>query len=285
MTSTNLSGGWRVRHPYERAMLTVGRLVGLFAIPAAVLAAVLALGRQPDGAWAALLMVGSGLFAFMALIWVIVWLWGLLQMRRIRAFMASDRPLIRWTYTTEEWAAFKNERWDDERSDWKVAFGCLAIIFALVGLLVGGMIGLDDDLAAAIGGALLGALAGGAIGALIGGTVAWGNHLGARRDLARANPDPVVLGNQELYMNGDYFRGHGTRRYVREAQLEPGPPLTLSITVLNPKPRGGPEETWQVPVPERFAREVETVLPYLVGTQSVREAPHPGDLGEGASSR
>ncbi len=218
---TSPADRWQVRHPFERALLTAARLMGLFAIPAAVLAALLATDHAPDGGWLALLIVGAGLCAFMGLIWAITWLWGLDQVRRIRAFVTGDRPLVRWTFTAEEWAALKAERWEDEQSDWKVALGCLTAIFALVGLLTGGMIGLDEDLGAAIGGALLGALLGAAIGALIGGVVAWGNHLGARRDLARQQADPVVLGNQELYMGGQYFRGNGKSRYVQEARRTP----------------------------------------------------------------
>jgi hypothetical protein len=246
----------------------LGGLAVLFLIPT-LKTAVLIWQDSTDVPYFWLLLVGSGLFGFWCLVALIVWVIDRIQVAQIRAFLNSDRPLIRWQYTAREWAAVKEARWREEESDWKVQLGCLTVLFAIIGALVGGLIGLDESAEQALLLGLLGALAGAVIGALIGVAVGGGNHLTAR--LAWRDPAVplVALAPHEVYANGQYFRGDGSYRYIRGAQLDTGPPAVLTLDIWSPKIRMDPEEEWEIAVPDHLVDAVDEVHPRLV--------PHPGD--------
>ena len=90
------------------------------------------------------------------------------------AFLASARPLVRWTYAADEWAAIQALRRQESAGDARLQLGYMTAIFALVGLLVGLMSGGKEGWGEAIGGGAAGLGLGAAAGALIGGVVAGG---------------------------------------------------------------------------------------------------------------
>lgn len=252
---------------WSSVRIVVGGLAGLFLIPA-LATAFLIWQEATDWPFFWLLLVGSGLFILWCLVALIVWVIDRIQVAQIRAFLSSNRPLIRWQYTAKEWRAVKEARWHEAESDWRVQLGCLTVLFAVIGALVGGLLGLDESIEQALLFGLMGAVAGAVIGALIGVVVGGGNHLTAR--LARRDPTVplVALAPHEIYANGQYFRGDGSYRYIRGAQLDPGPPAVLTLDIWSPKIRLDPEEEWEIAVPDHLIEGVDAVREQLAPRHS-----------------
>jgi hypothetical protein len=82
----------------------------------------------------------SGLVRLVA---AVVWAMGQMAIGRIADFLASDRSLLRWTYSEEEWGEMRAASWREAQSEWKVQFGCLTALFGSVGLLVGSGLVMD----------------------------------------------------------------------------------------------------------------------------------------------
>ena len=247
-------------HPYQRALIPLTGLAG-FALLASLALAIFKLRG--------LFWISFVFFVVFGLLDLTVWLLGQLQVRRARAFLASDRPLVHWTYSAAEWQQWKESIWQEESADWKVQWGCLTILLALAGALTGGMLGIEEGILQLGLDAFLGFGLGALIGALIGGIVAGGNHWAAR--LAYQNPKPgqVALGPNEIYVNGDYFRGDGVHRYIRGATIRRGQPTTLELQLLfPPRPRRDPEEIWSFPVPTNFLEKVEKTLASICDSQN-----------------
>jgi hypothetical protein len=249
-----------IRNPHGRGLLPLGGLAGLALL---ITLAAYALG-QLGLANPAFAIIGFCFLAFFGLLWLGVWLAGAIQARRARAFLASDRPLLRWSYSAGEWQQLKETLWQEEKGDWKIQWGCLALLLALAGLLTGLMIGLDEGgLAIALDG-VFGLILGGLAGAVIGALVAGGNWLGARQAYRRAEPGMVALAPNEIFASDDYFRGDGVNGYILEAALRPGRPATLEFQlVVPPRPRMPREEQWIIPVPNHLVEKVEEILPLL----------------------
>jgi hypothetical protein len=242
-------------------------VVALTFIVVLVSAIMAALGIWESGVVA----LSSMPLALFGLILLIVWLKGLAQVRQIEAFLASDRPLIRWTYTPAEWQEIKEANWQEEQGDWRVQWGCLTALFGLAGLLAGMFIAADDissslftleaaiELATgALGGAAIGALGGGVIGAVVAG----GNHLAARRAYRQPAPGHVALGAKEFYANDGYFTANGNA--ITRVELTRGKPTILTIVTYTSRVRGPREEEWEIVVPRRLVDEVEAIVPQIV---------------------
>lgn len=248
----------RPTNPYRSAVVTLAGMTGLFALVAALTGL---LGERADAPsawfWPAAIVCG-----FFGLLLFIVWVLGRIKASRMAAFLGSDRPLVRWTYTDDEWAQIQALRREESAGDGRLQVGFLTGLFAFIGLLVGLMVGFEEGWGEAIGGGAAGLAIGGGAGALIGGVVAGGNALAGRwadRDL----PGQVALGTDEILANGDYFRGKGRMRTVRGARLEPGDPTTLVVDIWSPKVRGSAEETWVVVVSDHALEAVRAALPRL----------------------
>ena len=243
--------------------IVVGGLAGLFLIPALATAYLIWQGIT-DGPYFWLLLVGSGLFLLWCLVGLIAWVIDRIQVAQIRAFLTSDRPLIRWQYTAKEWTAVKEARWREAESDWRLQLGCLTVLFAITGALVGGLLGLDESPEEVLLFGVTGAAAGAVIGALIRVVVGGGNHLTARLARRDASVPLVALGPHEVYANGQYFRGDGSYRYIRGSQLDPGPPAILTLDIWSPKIRMDPEEEWEILVPDDLVEEVDAIRERLM---------------------
>ncbi len=257
-TSSNRS----YKNPYRRGLLAVAGVTGL-----ALLIALASIGLILSG-WEDLFIVpaiiSGGLALLFGLVGLGTWLYGFWQVQKIKEFLTSGRPLVQWTYTPEEWQELKEANWQEEQGDWKLQLGCLTFIFALAGLLTGVMIGADEGLTEAFTGALIGGAIGAFLGGLIGAVVAGFNHLAARQAYRQIEPGEVALASDELYVNEDYFKGNGDSSYIKHAELQPGTPALLEITVQVPlRPRGPSEETWVVVVPPRMIERVKAILPSL----------------------
>jgi hypothetical protein len=249
-----------IRNPYWRGMIPMAGLSILFlAITLAMYGLVWIDLAEP---WIGLM--GLIFTLFFSLIFVIVWLLGRIQVRRIKFFLTSDRPLVRWTYSSAEWEQIKDTLWQEERSDWKIQLGCMAALLSLAGLLTGLLLGAEDGFIQALGsgiiGLLVGSLAGGAIGAVVAGS----NYWSSRQAHSWSEPGQIALGLNEIYANDNYFRGNGNSSYIQEVKIHPGNPTTLEIQlVFPPRPRMPSEEQWLILVPSQWVERVEEILPII----------------------
>lgn len=254
-----------LRNPHERAIVATAGLTGL-----ALLVVLVAWGLSSAGLIEpTLIWIGGACFVLLALALIVIWILGARQVERARAFLASGRPLVRWTYSAGEWRQFKEARWAEEKGDWKIQWGCLALLFGMAGLLTGALSGLDVGGLAVVSSGAVGLLLGGLVGAVIGVWVAGGNYLSARRAFRRAAPGMVALGVNEAYVLDDYFCGDGENSYIRAAVVRPGRPVTLELQLVQPpRPRMPREEAWVVPLPEPVIAKVTEILPLLARVET-----------------
>jgi len=252
--------------PYRR-----GLTAPLWLTLLALLATLAAWGLSAAGLIGSVFpILGVSFFALFGILTLAVWVWGHTQMHRAAAFLASDRPLVRWTYSPSEWERIKETAWTEEGGDWKIQLGCLTVLFAITGLITGILIGADEGVGEAIVGGVLGLVGGGVFGAIIGAAVAGGNHLGALRTRKQAQPGEVALGRDEVYALGNYFKGNGKSSYVRRVTLHRDAPTRLHVEIQLPaRVRGPVEEAWMLPVPPQMIEAVEEVLP-IVAPESNR---------------
>jgi len=246
--------------PYRR-----GWMAPLWLTMLALLGTLVALGVTAVGLTSYFFVVITvGFFALFGVITLIVWVWGRTQMRRANEFLASDRPLVRWKYSTLEWERLKETVWAEEGGDWKVQLGCLTVLFAITGLLTGLLIGSDEGFGQALLGGVIGLVSGGGIGGVIGAVVAGSNHLMLRKAYGQTEPGEVALGRDEVYALGNYFKGNGDSSYVRRVTLHHDAPVRLHVEIqLPPRVRGPVEEAWMLPVPPQMIGAVEEVLPMI----------------------
>jgi hypothetical protein len=248
----------KIRNPYQRAMYVMWGLIGLFLILVVVTTVMVMLDIWNS----AILIVISILFSLFCLVQFIVWLAGQIQVKRIENFLGSTRPLLRWTYTPEEWQAIKDEEWQEEKGDWKVQLGCLTFLFGLVGLLVGLMGVVEGEEINPFVSTAIGIAFGGSIGA----AVAGGNYLAAQNEYLHSDsPSEVVLAPTEIFCNGQYFKANGDYSHIESVKFIPGSPSTLLIeTYYYPWwLRDREEGVWAIVVPQRLHREVEAILPFI----------------------
>jgi len=239
--------------PYARALRTV---LALFLLALAALIATAILARAVG--WSLVGVVISGAFAALFGI-ILLAILGAESVRRrqVEAFVASDRPLVRWTYTPTQAKGIRAERWEEERSDWKVQLGCLTGLFGLVGVLVGLMGYFSGELDP-----LLAIAAGLAFGAMVGGVVAVANHAGARAERGAGGPMTVALGIGEFTFDGEYFRERGAEHVIETMRLEDDTSPTLVIeTWSHPWYQRAPlEQEWHIPVPPKQVDAVRRLV-------------------------
>ncbi|VVB53615.1 Uncharacterised protein [uncultured archaeon] len=242
-------------NPYRRSIVAAACLTLAFSAPAAAaLALVVLLGWTPI-----ILFFAAAFWGLLYLALLITWFMGVRDKRRIREFLESTRPLIRWTYMEHEWNEIAQKEWAEEKDDWKIQIFGLTFIFGLVGVLTGLML-LDEDIfflpmcsAVGIGG-----------GFLLGVVIAASNYLAAKIDYATSKP-VVALGENEIYYGGQYFRANGGNYAIRNVALNKGPPATLEIQVYShpsfSKTHG--DLTWTIQIPPQLVKEVELRIPSI----------------------
>jgi hypothetical protein len=255
-----------LKNPQQPSLLSLGVIIGLLFAPALVM---LGLASRDERNVILLIpaFIITGLLVLLSIAWVVSWGLGRWQLGQIRAFLASNRPVLRWRYTPEEWREIREAAWQEERGDWRVQLGCLTFIFSLIGLLVGGAVGADEGLNEAIIYGLSGGLGGLLLGGLLGGAVATGNYLATRSAYRQTEPGIVALAPHEIYANDQYFRGNGSSTYLKQAKLLPAepdvPPRLLVELKVPSKPRSSSEEEWEIVVPPGRVAAVEAIIPQL----------------------
>ena len=132
--------------PYRRGLMAPLWLTLLALLGTLVAWGVSALGLTSY----VFLVIAVGFLVLFGVITLIAWVWGQTQIRRGAEFLASDRPLVRWAYSTLEWERLKEATWEEEGGDWKVQLGCLTVLFAITGVLTGVLIGADEGFGQAL---------------------------------------------------------------------------------------------------------------------------------------
>ena len=257
----------RLKHPYQPALWNLAGFVGLSLL---VMLAIWALSLA-GYLEASILWIGLIFLAFFSLMFLIIWIMGINQMRRAQAFLDSERVLVGWTYSTPEWQRLKETHWQEEKDDWKVQLGCLTVLFALAGLLTGILLGWEDGWLAVITHGLVGLMLGGLIGGVFGILVAGSNQWSACQAYCNPEPGLIALGVNEIYASDDYFRGNGRVSYIRKASLLPGETQILELhLVFPPRIRMPDEEQWNIPVPLQWVARVQEILPVLAAQDKNR---------------
>jgi hypothetical protein len=256
----------KISNPFWPGLLPLLGITALALLGFLGVAGLVWAGVMPAGALgpAALPMALFGIIS------VIIFFWGQLQIGKIRDFLNSERPQVRWTYTQAEWDVQQEARWQEAREQLFLPLGCLAFLFGIAGLLVGGALAadqvssssldLEEWLTIALGG-VAGALAGGLAGALMGGVVTLGNWLAAWQSYRQIEPGAVALNEQEIYALGRYVKIDGGSTRLVQVEWERGFPTKLLLTISTAQPRRRREELWDIVVPERVLAQVEPMFP------------------------
>ncbi|WP_129631088.1 hypothetical protein [Candidatus Oscillochloris fontis] len=170
-------------------------LVGLcvFGIIIAVVTGVEELGY-------ALGMVGLTFFFTQIIFWVA----GRSNARHGAEFLGSNRPLVRWVYTPEEWQQVRSLFYEQMQSN-QPPLGCLPAMFGGVGLLTGFFIGLEEGFPEGFVAMLIALAIGVAFGGLMILPVKIINHQAAQNIMRATSPATVALGSHELFYERVYF--------------------------------------------------------------------------------
>jgi hypothetical protein len=251
-----------LRNPHHRALTTLSGIASFLLLGTLALWGFYEAGTVD----LALLWISLIFLLFFTLLWIIIWALGRYQMYQAKAFLASNRPLVRWVYSAQEWQDLKERIWQDEKQDWKLQWGCLTVLLGLAGSITGGLLGIEDGLFQIMLRTLLGFFWGALGGGLIGALVAGGNYWGARTEYLNPEPGEVALGRQEIFANGNYFKGNGKNKYIQQGKILDGNPMILEfLLVFPPRPRREPEEIWTIPIPDSYIKKVDSTLSALLG--------------------
>jgi hypothetical protein len=244
------------RSPGSEAWPWLGLLVGMCAAGGA---GAFAAGTEGLG-------YGLGMFSLTLLITlVILWAGGISNAKRGRAFLASERPLVSWVYTAEEWQKVRAYFYEQERSE-SPPLGCLPVLFSAAGLLAGLMIGFDDGLPEALLGGLIGIAVGAAVGGVLIVPVYLFNRSVQHSALRREDPPAVAIGVRELFYDQLYFDGE--RHTIYDVQLAADAPPRLLIETFAIRGSFSAGFPGVIPVPPRMLASVQRALPQIERSQS-----------------
>lgn len=264
-----------VRNPYT------GQLISLFfltafslTLPAACIFLVVYAGWE----WWTLLPAGLP-FLLLSLALALTWASGWREALNAREFLASSRPILRWTYNPAEWKQITDARWEDEKDDWKLQLFGLAFIFWLVGSLVGilGMLDGSGDI-----NPLAATAVGFIFGLALGIPIAAGSHLALRWGYHHTNPTAAV-GAAELYYNNQYFKADGQKSHITKAAfVKEGATAKLVVGTYSTRTfQKSACGEWEIPIPEAMAADAEAILlPRIKITKKEEDTME--ELGEAA---
>jgi hypothetical protein len=134
------------------------------------------------------------------------WVGGWNNRRQGSEFLQSDRVLVAWVYTPEEWQQVRQYFYEHVRSD-SPPYGCLPILFGGIGFLVGVMAGMTDsrDVVEAAASVLVGTLAGALAGGVLILPVYLINWFSIEHMRRPSPPACVALGRNELFYERVYL--------------------------------------------------------------------------------
>jgi hypothetical protein len=256
------------RQPSAEASLTLGALAALWIVVGTGAAAI----SGESAPLFALGMIGIT-FLFTALF---LWVGGWNNRRRGAEFLQSDRVLVAWVYTPEEWQQVRQYFYEQMRSD-SPPYGCLPILFGGVGFLVGLMIGMTDsgELVEAAASVLVGTL----IGAIVGGVLILPvyliNHFAIERMRRPSPPACVALGRNELFYERVYLDAN--RHPIDAIFLKQRPLPHLKVVRHR---AGGRTERMSVTslfpsiilIPSRMIPAVEATIPQIIAYQQAPDS-------------
>ncbi len=246
------------RQPYAGTFLTLGAL--------ATLCIVVGMGAAALSGETTYLFA-SGMIGITFLIAALfLWFIGWNNRRRGAEFLQSDRVLVAWVYTPEEWQQVRQYFYERVRSD-SPPYGCLPILFGGIGFLVGVMVGMTEsrDLAEAAASVLVGTLAGAIVGGVLILLVYLINWFSIERMRRPSPPACVALGRNELFYERVYldafwhpidaiFLKQRPLPHLEVVRHREGRLILLSVTYLFPS---------IILIPPRMIPAVEETIPQI----------------------
>jgi hypothetical protein len=191
-------------------------------------------------------------------------------------FLQSDRVLVAWVYTPEEWQQVRQYFYEHMRSD-HPPYGCLPILFGGIGFLVGLMMGMTDsrELVEAAASVLVGTLAGAVGGGVLILPVYLINQSTIERMRHPTPPACVALGRNELFYERVYL---DARLHPIDAIFLKQRPLPHLKVVRHQA--GGRTERMSVTslfpsiilIPPRMIPAVEQMIPQIIAYQQAPDS-------------
>ena len=256
------------RQPRAEASLTLGALAALCIVVGMGAAAI----SGESAPLFALGMIGIT-FLFTALF---LWVGGWNNRRRGAEFLQSDRVLVAWVYTPEEWQQVRQYFYARVRSD-SPPDGCLPILFGGIGFLVGVMAGMTDsrDLVEAAVSVLVGTLTGAIAGGVLILPVYLINWFSIERMRRPSPPACVALGRNELFYEHVYL--DADRHPIDAIFLKQRPLPHLKVVRHQ---AGGRTERMSVTslfpsiilIPPRMIPAVEQMIPQIIAYQQAPDS-------------
>ncbi|ABQ88916.1 zinc ribbon domain-containing protein [Roseiflexus sp. RS-1] len=256
------------RQPSAGTSLTLGALAALCIVVGTGAAAM-------SGESACLFAPGMiGItFLFAALFF---WVGGWNNRRRGAEFLQSDRVLVAWVYTPEEWQQVRQYFYERVRSD-SPPYGCLPILFGGIGFLVGVMAGMTDsrDLVEAAVSVLVGTLTGAIAGGVLILPVYLINWFSIERMRRPSPPACVALGRNELFYERVYL--DADRHPIDAIFLKQRPLPHLKVVRHQ---AGGRTERMSVTslfpsiilIPPRMIPAVEQMIPQIIAYRQASDS-------------
>ena len=256
------------RQPSAEVSLTLGALAALWIVVGTGAAAI----SGESAPLFALGMIGIT-FLFTALF---LWVGGWNNRRRGAEFLQSDRVLVAWVYTPEEWQQVRQYFYEQMRSD-PPPYGCLPILLGGAGFLAGLMIGMTDssDLAEAAASVLVGTFAGAIVGGVLIPPVYLINQFAIERMRRPSPPACVALGRNELFYERVYLDAN--RHPIDAIFLKQRPLPHLKVVRHR---AGGRTERMSVTslfpsiilIPPRMISAVEATIPQIITYQQAPDS-------------
>jgi len=236
------------KHPYLSGLLGWSVITLFFCTPALIRL----LGFWQDLPLIVLLIPG---LIFMIIL-VITWLIGIIELNLATDFLNSERPLIKWTYTKENWLKMKDLELQESLGDPRLAFWALTILFSIVGLLVG-LMGIDDINFLVI--TLIGAAFGMVLGGIVSLSILITNIIAEREKTEE--PGQVAIGETEILSSNRYVKFRGKYNILKDVTFKKGSPSKLVFAILCWGPRRRRLEKWSILIPSHLEEQVKTLLP------------------------
>ncbi|WLT38204.1 hypothetical protein NON20_22300 [Synechocystis sp. B12] len=207
----------------------------------------------------------AALLVFLLFLFTLLIFFGQLwsNVSQAKNFILSQRPLIRWRYSPDEWQQVRQAQLGESGEDMREMAGCAVPFFAGVGTLMGTVIGSVEGFVGVVPGAAIGALAGYIFGKILV-PIATGLNQSTNRELYRTDlPVWVVLASGEIYYNRQYFRADAIGDRLEGITLDEGALTWLRIETFAPRGSITASFDGNILVPHRMLAEVKVVLPQL----------------------
>ncbi|EFO82114.1 hypothetical protein OSCT_0037 [Oscillochloris trichoides DG-6] len=207
---------------------------------------------------------------------IIFWFAGRSNARHGAEFLGSNRPLVRWVYTPEEWQQVRSYFYEQMQRN-QPPMGCLPAMFGAIGLLTGFFIGLEEGFPEGLVPMLIALAVGAGFGGLMIIPVKIINHHAAQNIMRASTPATVALGSHELFYERAYFDARVHRLNAIRLRERKRTMARLDIDRFVPRYSLAIYFPTIIFVPPRMLPAVQEVLPKIAVHGRAWEGEDPGD--------